>query len=148
MNCTSAAILGLSMLGATFATMTVSEEQHAKLRRIFPEDVDAIYDNIIIERRNHYVMGLILGLALAYILVRMIRTTNMFHKISFVVGITSLVAVVFYFLMPKSAYILNYLKTPEQSIAWLDVYKTMKQRYFLGFVIGGLAAIPLAYAMC
>jgi succinate dehydrogenase/fumarate reductase cytochrome b subunit len=56
--------------------------------------------------------------------------------------------VVFYFLMPKSDYMLNHLKTEEQNKAWLEVYKTMKQRYFLGFLFGALAAVPFAHSFC
>lgn len=41
--------------------------------------------------------------------------------------------------MPKSDYMLNYLKTPEENKKWLDVYKTMKFRYFYGFIIGNFS---------
>jgi hypothetical protein len=43
---------------------------------------------------------------------------------------------------------LRHLKTQEENIAWLDVYNTMKYRYFIGFVLGGLAAIPLSLSVC
>jgi len=40
------------------------------------------------------------------------------------------------------------LKTEEENKAWLSVYKTMKYRYLIGFVLGALAAIPFATALC
>jgi hypothetical protein len=50
--------------------------------------------------------------------------------------------------MPKSDYMLNHLKTPEENRKWLQVYNTMKNRYYLGFLLGILAAIPLANVLC
>jgi Sec-independent protein secretion pathway component TatC len=59
-----------------------------------------------------------------------------------------MVSVVYYFLIPKSDYMLNYLKTEEEIKAWLEIYKYMKLKYFLGFLFGFLSAIPIAYSMC
>ena len=36
----------------------------------------------------------------------------------------------------------------EEIKAWLEVYKTMKYRYFIGFVFGLLSAIPLTNSLC
>lgn len=148
MNCYVSGVLGVAMLGASLSTMSVTEEQHNLLRNTFSEDLDKIYGNIVIERRNHYVLGIVLGLALSYIVLQLVKINNRFHKMSLFVTITLMTAVVFYFLMPKSDYMLNHLKTEEQNKAWLEVYKTMKQRYFLGFLFGAVAAIPLSHALC
>ena len=148
MNCYLSGILGIAMLGASVSTMTVTEEQHNLLRQTFSDDLDVLYGNIVVERRNHYVMGLVLGLALAYVVLQMVKINNRFHRMSLFVLITLMTGVVFYFLMPKSDYMLNHLKTEEQNKAWLEVYKTMKQRYFLGFLFGALAAIPISNAFC
>jgi len=94
------------------------------------------------------VQGILLGALIAYFVLLLVKVSNRFHKMSIFVTITLMTGVVYYFLMPKSDYMLNHLKTPEQNKAWLEVYKTMKQRYFLGFVLGALATVPLAYAMC
>ncbi len=67
---------------------------------------------------------------------------------SLFLAVTLLTTVMFYSLMPKSDYMLNHLKTEEENKAWLEVYKTMKQRYFVGLVVGALAAVPLANALC
>lgn len=148
MNCVASGIFGLAMLGAATSTMTVSEEQHNYLRKQFSEELDEIYGNIVIERRNHYVQGILLGCLLAFFVLQLTKQTNRFHKITFFLAIALTTSVVYYFLMPKSDYMLNHLKTEEENKAWLEVYKTMKQRYFLGFALGALAAVPIAYAMC
>ena len=148
MNCFLSGVLGFAMLGAAISTMSVTEEQHNLLRNTFSDELDTLYGNIVIERRNHYVLGIVLGLALSYLLLQLVKIKNRFHRISLFMTITLITSVVFYFLMPKSDYMLNHLKTKEQNKAWLEVYKTMKQRYFLGFLFGALAAIPIANAMC
>lgn len=136
------------MLGASVSTMSVSEEQHNMLRKTFSDELDEIYGNIVIERRNQYIQGLLLGALIGYFVLMGVKITNRFHKMSLFITVMLMTGVIFYFLMPKSDYMLNHLKTEEQNKAWLEVYKTMKQRYFLGFVLGTLAAVPLAYAMC
>lgn len=148
MNCVVSGIVGLGLLGGSVMTMTVSEEEHLRLKATLSEELDLIYTKIAIERRNLYLQGLVLGLVLATALAWKIKISNKFHKVSFMVAITLMVAFSYYSLMPKSEYMLNHLKTSEQNKAWLEVYKTMKQRYMLGVIGGALAAIPLSYAMC
>lgn len=148
MNCFLSGVLGVAMLGGSLSTMTVSEEQHIKLREVLSDELDQIHEKIVIERRNQYIQGILLGTLLAFVATSLMKLNNRFHKISLFVLVTLLTAVLYYSLMPKSDYMLNHLKTEEQNKAWLEVYKTMKQRYFLGLVLGGLAAVPFAYAMC
>ncbi len=148
MNCYLSAALGVAMLGASVSTMTVTEEQHNKLRKLFSDELDEIFEKIVIERRNQYIQGLLLGVAIAFCISKLAKITNQFHKISLFVLVALMTAVVYYFLMPKSDYMLNHLKTQEENKAWLEVYKTMKQRYFLGFVFGALASVPFAYSLC
>lgn len=148
MNCYLSGIVGIGMLGATFATMTVSEEQHDVLRKVLSPELDFIYTNIVAERRNLYMQGLVLGLATSYASLRLVSTRNLFHRIAFVLAVTMSISAVYYSLMPKSDYMLNHLKTSEENKAWLSIYKTMKHRYFFGMVLGSLAAVPIAYAMC
>ena len=41
--------------------------------------------------------------------------------------------------MPKSAYMLPSLTNQQQVEAWLNVYKEMKHRCVLGFILGAIA---------
>ena len=59
MNCYLSSILGLGLLGGSIATMTVTKEQHQTLKDVFSDDLDKKYDEIITERRNHYLIGII-----------------------------------------------------------------------------------------
>ena len=148
MNCLTSGVLGVGMLAATFATLTISTEQQNNLKKVLPDDLDKVYDKIIKERRDHYVQGLLLGLLVSYISLKNMETTSDFHTVSLFVLITMAMSVLYYCVMPKSDYMLNHLKTQEQNKAWLAVYKTMKQRHVVGFILGSLAAIPFALSMC
>ena len=50
--------------------------------------------------------------------------------------------------MPKSDYMLNHLQTLEENKKWLDIYTTMKYKYFIGFVLGMLVSIPISVMYC
>jgi hypothetical protein len=148
MSCYISGLIGIGMLGATYATMSVNQEQHNKLTRLFNSELDEKYNNIVVERRNQYFQGLILGLIVSYFSMNYFQPIKTFHRITLYLAITIPISVIFYFLMPKSDWMLNHLKTPEENKAWLDVYKTMKYRYLIGFILGSLSAIPIAYSLC
>lgn len=148
MNCYAAGIIGIAMLCATFSTMSVTQEQEQLLRKVFTPAITDIYNKIVIERRNLYFQGLVLGLIVSYFLTHLFSTINTFHRITFTLAITGTVSVLYYIIMPKSDYMLNHLKTPEEITAWFKVYQTMKTRYSLGFVFGLFASIPIAYSFC
>ncbi len=148
MNCYVSGIIGIGLLGATFATMSISKEQTDYLRSIFSKDIVDTYENIVQERRNIYFQGLFIGLIFAFVSLRLIKTSNTFHRITLSLAIVIFTSVMYYHLMPKSNYMLNHLKTQEENIAWLNVYKNMKYSYIFGFILGSLAAIPISYVFC
>lgn len=148
MNCYLSGVAGLALLGGSFATLTVTEEQHSALRKVLSDDLAQKYEVIVTERRNHYIFGLILGFMLSFVITNNIRGLNYFTRLMLFFTITLTTGLVFYMLMPKSDFMLNHLKTPEQNKKWLEVYQTMKMRYLLGFLLGALAAIPVAGIFC
>lgn len=150
MSCLISTIIGTGLLGATFMTMTVTKEQHDLLRNKLSPELDKVYTKIATERRNHYIQGLSLGLLVTYLVLNNYNLviSNKFHKLALVTAITLSVSVMYYLLMPKSDYILNYLKTPEENKAWLEIYKLMKQRYLIGLLLGSASAIYIANSMC
>lgn len=148
MNCYYSGILGLALIGGSVSTLSVTEEQHEYLRNALSDDLDKIYDNIVVERRHHYIVGLVVGILLSILIVKNVSDLNYFSQVMLFFTITLGSALLFYMLMPKSDYMLNHLKTQEENKRWLEVYKYMKMRYFVGFSLGILAAIPLANAFC
>jgi uncharacterized protein YacL len=148
MDCYIFGLSGLALLGGSIATLTVSKEQHNILRNVFSDKLDKKYENISNERRNHYIIGLVMGIIISLIVVKNVSIVNYFKRVMLFLTITFATAIIFYSIMPKSDYMLNYLKTPEEISKWLDVYKTMKTRYFMGFILGLLAAIPISHISC
>lgn len=151
MNCLVSGIVGISLLTASLFCMSVSNEQHDRLKAVFSDELDKKYDEIVKERRNLYLQGLLLGMGLASIWLLMNRKLlgkNRFYYISIFFSVSLLTALLFYMLMPKSDYMLNYLKSPEENKAWLKMYRTMQSRYLYGLLLGAAAAIPIANAFC
>ncbi len=148
MNCFVSGLFGVGLLGASIATNMATHEQTDKLRQVLSPELITKYDAIVKERTSHYIQGLILGMIIAYVILYHLKTTNRFHRISLFFGITLFTTALYYLLMPKSDYMLNHLKSEDENKAWLSVYKTMKFRYLIGFVLGALAAIPLGNALC
>jgi hypothetical protein len=148
MNCNVSTLLGLAMLGATFSTMTVSQNQYNHFVSLLSPNLVKKYQNITHMRRDHYVQGIILGLILTYFILNKLPITNSFHRTMLSIGITGLTSVLYYCLMPKKDYMLNHLKTPEEIKAWLKIYKKMKRRYLLGLIFGLLSAIPISNSFC
>ena len=148
MNCFTSGMIGLGMLFATYSTVSISDKEEKKLLNIFPPELDKIYIKIAKERANIYFQGLILGLVASYLLLSLVTLTTPFHKATFFLAITLITSVLYYFIVPKSDYMLNHLQTQEQNKAWLEVYKNMQKRYITGFIIGCLSAIPISHAVC
>ena len=148
MNCYVSGIIGLGMLFASYSTMSISEREKNRLLDVFPPELDKIYIKISNERRNIYFQGLILGIVVSYLLLTLITITNTYHRSTFFLAIALPISVLYYFLMPKSDYMLNHLKTQEENKAWLEVYRQMQQKYIKGFLLGCLSAIPISFVLC
>jgi hypothetical protein len=61
-----------------------------------------------------------------------------------VAGATTFLTHYFYYVLsPKSDWMLNHLKTPEQTKEWLKIYKTMSWNYHISLLVGVLSAVAL-----
>jgi hypothetical protein len=148
MNCYLSGIIGIGMLFASYSTMSISKREKNRLMDIFPPELDNIYIKISNERRNIYFQGLILGIIISYFVITLLKIKNLYHKVTFFLAITLSISVLYYFLIPKSDYMLNHLTTEEENKAWLEVYINMQQKYITGFLLGSLSAIPLSFILC
>jgi len=148
MNCYTSGLLGIGLLGATLLTISVPTNVNDNLKRELSPELAELYIKLSNERRNLYIQGLLLGLLLSYFTVKYVKPVNKFHVSTFFLAITISVSGLYYYLMPKSDYMLNHLKTESQNKAWLSVYNTMKHRYYLGFLFGALSSIPIAHSLC
>ena len=150
MNCTTSAIAGIGLLGASVYTSLVPKDDVNRLRDTVSGEAAEAYEKISRERVTLYTVGLLLGLLVAYLIVYVYsgRIANRFHRMTTFVAIMLFTGVSFYTVYPKSDYMMNHIKTEQEAKAWMHVYKTMKMRYIVGFFLGAIAAIPLANAFC
>ena len=116
-----------------------------------PEDLVATYSNIVNERTRIYYCGYILGFILSLIIIyynTQIRKNRFstFTLVSMVVAISFVTNYFYYILSPKSDWMLNHIKTPEQTKAWLGMYRGMQIYYHTGLVLGLIAVGTFAFA--
>lgn len=139
--------IALAFIMASIYTMMTNTEQHKKLRDSFDEEGKKAYDKITSERLELYVKGSIAGLIIAtgFFLWAREKLGTIPTVCSFVI-IMFIVQIAVYSLTPKSDFVLNYVKSNEQSKMWLEVYNTMKNRYHIGFFVGLVGYGVLCYA--
>jgi Sec-independent protein secretion pathway component TatC len=98
----------------------------------------AIYQNIVQERFRLFaigsLIGLTLGLAYLWYAMRTKQHTGMRICVAFSILIGA--PYLYYNLAPKSDWMLLHLDNDEQIAAWLDVYRYMKRKCHLGFLLG------------
>ena len=100
-------------------------------------------------RLNYYGYTLGLILSLIIILYNYKKTQNKLTTTSLVclVIVVSFFTNYFYYILsPKSTYMLDHINSPEQTKAWLRMYKEMQYNYHFGMVVGIISVGVLAFA--
>jgi len=115
-----------------------------------PFDLQETYRKIQQERLGIYYYGYSLGFILSLIIIiynyqnkSKISTT---HMVCIVISTSFLTNYFYYMLSPKTTWMLDHIKTPEQTKAWLEMYKSMQKYYHTGLVLGIVAVAFLAVA--
>ena len=148
-TCSIAAIFLLAMI--YFDVSTLNSDVVKKYKESLPSDLQLVYDKIAKERLSISISGYLLGLVLSIIIIfynTRVKTNRLGAKslVCIVVTTSFLTNYFYYTLSPKSDWMLNHLKTPEQNKAWLEMYRKMQYNYHLGFVFGIIAVGLLAFA--
>jgi hypothetical protein len=148
MVCYISCSIAIGFIFASLMTMMAKNNKFAALRETVDEDSRKMIDKIVKERMLLYVRGSLLGIIIA--IVFLFWAKDSFAKYTTIctfIIIMFLVQISVYTLSPKKDFILNHLKTPEQNKLWLEVYRDMKMRYHLGFIIGLVGYGVLCYAV-
>ena len=150
MNCFTSALVGIALLGGSLATLTITKSEHEKLKKVLTPELANRYMEIVKERRNQYIQGIIFGMIIGTIVLYVYqwKVVYGFHKVVLFSAVTLFIAMIYYLLMPKSDYMLKHLQNDQQNRAWLDVYKTFQSRYILGMILGAAAAVPIGNSFC
>ena len=140
-------IIGMIYMNYSIATSQIILKYKAQL----PENLQKIYEQITNERTTIYYQGYLLGFILSLIIIianvysdhKMLSTTSL---VCLVLAISFITNYFYYTLSPKKNWMLNYIKTPEQTKAWLQMYRGMQVYYHTGLVLGIIAVGIFAYA--
>ena len=151
MSCIGPCLLGSGFVGSKILMMASDEkkELHDNFVKTLTKKQQNVYANIKKERLSIYLQGMSIGLILGVLYLMNSDTfkTSDFSDICMFVVISSSVSYGYYTLTPKSTYMLQHIDTPEQINAWLEIYKTYKFKYTLGFTIGVVGYILLGYGL-
>jgi hypothetical protein len=118
--------------------------------RLSPE-LQTKYDKIVSERLTITYQGYGLGVLIAlciifyslYIRHERLKTLPL---ICIVVSTCFITNYFYYSLYPKSDWLLNHMKNPEEIKNWLRLYKEMQYNYHMGLVFGIIAVGVFAFA--
>jgi glucan phosphoethanolaminetransferase (alkaline phosphatase superfamily) len=131
--------------------LTSKNEIIEKYRKSLPTSLVQTYDSITRERTIIYYTGYALGLVLAIIIItyntviRKEKVTSV-SLVCTIVGFAFIVNYFYYILTPKSKWMLNEIRTPEETKAWLEMYKNMSFYYHSGLLLGLVSIGALGYA--
>jgi len=147
---TSCAVFIVFLIGTLLMQlMTYRLPIYADLMALLDPEAQETYKNIKKMRVMTSLQGYGLGLFLS--LVVLIYNYNQpkaqrysTRMMVCVAGATTFLTHYFYYVLsPKSDWMLNHLKTPEQTKEWLKIYKTMSWNYHISLLVGVLSAVAL-----
>ena len=144
----SCSISAIFIIGMIYMTNAMSKSDIIKkYQDQLPKELKATYESIVEERTRIYYTGYMIGFLLSLVLIvyaTQIQQTKMStgSMVCSTVAIAFLTNYFYYTLSPKKTYMLDHVKTPEQTKAWLEMYKGMQYYYHSGLAIG-LAAVGI-----
>ena len=148
-TCIFSAVFVISMIFMTNAMSTSQTIQ--TYQKQLPQDLQQLYQQIREERTQIFYTGYIIGFILALIIIvynTQIKKTRM--SWTSMVCLTVFVAFIanyfYYVLTPKTKWMLDHIDNPDQTKAWLQMYKSMQTYYHTSFVFGIIAIGLFAFA--
>ena len=153
MPCSATCLLATALIIAMiyFQNATTKSKIVQEYKKQLPSNLQNLYEKISAERMRLNYYGYMLGLILSLIII-FYNYTSKRNKLT-TTSLVCLVIVVsfftnyfYYILSPKSTYMLEHINSPEQTKAWLAMYREMQYNYHFGFVIGIVAVGVLAFA--
>jgi hypothetical protein len=147
----SCVLATIFVIASIFMTnMTQKNKTIQTYQSQLPSNLQNIYKKITDERQRIYYCGYALGLILSIIIIvyknqKRIPMTNA-TMVCTVITVSFITNYFYYSLSPKSTYMLDHINSPEQTKAWLTMYKAMQYYWHAGLVLGIIATMFLALA--
>jgi hypothetical protein len=153
MPCSTTCMIAVALIIAMiyFQNATSKSKIVQEYKKQLPSNLQNLYEKISVERLRLNYYGYTLGLVLSLIII-LYNYTSKRNKLTntslvcLVIVVSFLTNYFYYILSPKSTYMLDHINSPEQTKAWLAMYREMQYNYHLGFVIGVVAVGVLAFA--
>ena len=151
-SCTLATIFVIASIFTT--NMTQKNKTIQQYQAQLPSHLQNIYAKITKERQSIYYYGYALGLVLSMIIIAYNNNISNRHHLSMttatmvctVITVSFITNYFYYMLSPKTTYMLDHINSPEQTKAWLVMYKSMQYYWHAGLVLGIIAIMFLALA--
>jgi uncharacterized membrane protein YkgB len=94
-----------------------------------------------------YGLGVLLSLAIIFYNKKMKgKLLSNSSLVCIVLSVSFFTNYFYYMLSPKTDWMLNHVKNPEETKAWLQMYREMQFNYHLGLVLGIIGVGVLAFA--
>jgi uncharacterized protein YacL len=153
MPCSATCLFATALIIAMiyFQNATTKSKIVREYKKQLPSNLQNLYEKIASERMRLNYYGYTLGLVLSLIIIlynyalkrNKLTTTSM---VCLVIVVSFLTNYFYYILSPKTTYMLDHINSPEQTKAWLAMYREMQYNYHFGMVIGIAAVGVLAFA--
>jgi MFS family permease len=148
-TCIFSAVFVISMI---FMTNAMSTSQTIQIyQKQLPQDLQQLYQQIREERTQIFYTGYIIGFILALIIIvynTQIKKTKMSwpSMVCLTVTVAFITNYFYYVLTPKTKWMLNHIENPDQTKAWLQMYKNMQTYYHSSLALGIIAIGLFAFA--
>ncbi len=148
----SCSISAVFLIGMIYMNYSVANNKKIlKYKSQLPEDLQKKYEQITHERSTICYQGYVLGFVISLFIIlgnvyyehKILSTTSM---VCLVLAISFLTNYFYYTLAPKKNWMLNHINTPDQTKAWLQMYRGMQIYYHTGLLLGIIAVGVFAHA--
>ena len=157
MPCSATCLFATALIIAMiyFQNATTKSKIVQEYKKQLPSNLQNLYEKIAAERMRLNYYGYTLGLILSVIIIlynyALKRNKPQLSKsntsvVCLVIVVSFLTNYFYYILSPKTTYMLDHINSPEQTKAWLAMYREMQYNYHFGMVIGIAAVGVLAFA--
>ena len=134
-----------------FYNATSKSEVVKQYKTKLPKDLQVRYDKIASERMMISYYGYGLGVLLSLVIIfynkkmkgKLLSNASL---VCIVLSVSFFTNYFYYMLSPKTDWMLNHVKNPEETKAWLQMYREMQFNYHLGLVLGIIAVGVFAFA--
>lgn len=145
-TCAIAAIFLIANIFTVISSSNITNNHHREFTNSLTDKQRIIYNNIVVERRNIYYAGFILGIILSLLVLFINKKLTKYalksiNTVCMVGTITFITNYLFYILYPKTNYMLLHLNDKKQIEEWFKIYKLMQFKYHLGFVLGIISVV-------